>query len=39
MNLVVYNETEKEIDLAFKELNKPKIEKETSYILSQLIVL
>lgn len=39
MSLAVYQETEKEIDLAYKEHNKTKIEKETSYILSQLIVV
>ncbi|AOH57051.1 hypothetical protein ABE28_022120 [Peribacillus muralis] len=39
MSLAVYEETEKEIDLAYKELNKTKIEKETSYILSQLIMV
>lgn len=39
MSFAVYEEAEKEIDLAYKELNKPKIEKETSYILSQLIVV
>lgn len=39
MSLAVYEETEKEIDLAYKLQNRPKIEKETSYILNQLIVI
>ena len=39
MILAVIEETEKEIILAYKEKNKPKIEKETYYILHQLIVL
>ncbi|WP_363550371.1 DNA-binding protein [Caldifermentibacillus hisashii] len=38
MSPVVYWETVKEVELAFKENNKSKIEKETSYILSQLII-
>lgn len=38
MSLAVYEETEKEIDQAYKENNKPKIEKETSYILGQLVM-
>lgn len=39
MSLAVIEETEKEIILAYKEKNKPKIEKETYYILHQLVVL
>ncbi|UOQ86844.1 DNA-binding protein [Gracilibacillus salinarum] len=39
MSFAVYKETGKEIEQAFKEHNKPKIEKETSYILSQLVMM
>ncbi|WP_407267745.1 DNA-binding protein [Radiobacillus sp. PE A8.2] len=39
MSLAVYEETGKDIDRAYKEQNKPKIEKETSYILSQLVMM
>jgi DNA-binding transcriptional regulator GbsR (MarR family) len=38
MSLAVIQETEKEIDLAYKELNVPKIQKETSYILGQIFI-
>src|SRR5690625_1536811 len=38
MSMAVYDVTEKDIDLAYKEKNKPKIEKETNFILSQLFV-
>lgn len=38
MSWEVYQQTKNEIDVAFKEKNKPKIEKETSYIFSQLVV-
>ncbi|GAE94761.1 hypothetical protein JCM21714_3950 [Gracilibacillus boraciitolerans JCM 21714] len=39
MSLAVYEETGKDIAQAYKEQNKPKIEKETSYILSQLVMM
>ena len=38
MSLAVIQETEKDIDLAYKDLNVPKIQKETSYILDQIII-
>lgn len=38
MSWEVYRQTKNEINLAYKEKNLPKIEKETSYILGQLIV-
>ncbi|MFZ3579928.1 DNA-binding protein [Virgibacillus sp. DJP39] len=38
MSLAVIKETEKEIDLAYKHLNMPKIQKETSYILGQIFI-
>src|SRR5690606_10168521 len=38
MSLVVYHETVNQIELAFNEKNKPKIDKDTFYILCQLIV-
>lgn len=38
MSLAVIQETEKDIDLAYKDLNVPKIQKETSYILGQIII-
>lgn len=39
MSLAVFEETKKEIEQAYMEHNKPKIEKETNYILSQLVML
>ncbi|MFC4558363.1 DNA-binding protein [Virgibacillus kekensis] len=39
MTLTIFEETEKDIENAYKSQNKPKIEKETSYVLSQIIVI
>ncbi|ASK64233.1 hypothetical protein CFK37_19815 [Virgibacillus phasianinus] len=39
MSLAVFEETKKDIETAYKEKSKSKIEKETSYILSQLIMI
>ncbi|MFD2752109.1 DNA-binding protein [Virgibacillus siamensis] len=38
MTATIFEETEKDIEKAFKLQSKPKIEKETSYVLSQIIV-
>ncbi|WP_229671886.1 DNA-binding protein [Lentibacillus kapialis] len=39
MTATIFEETEKDIENAYKLQSKPKIEKETSYVLSQIIVI
>ncbi|WP_090870256.1 hypothetical protein [Oceanobacillus limi] len=39
MTTTIYEETEKDIEYAYKSQSKSKIEKETSYVLSQIIVI
>ncbi|MFA9560605.1 DNA-binding protein [Evansella sp. AB-rgal1] len=39
MSLAVFEETEKDIEQAYEQKSKTKIEKETSYVLSQIVVI